>query len=345
MDTDRTAQEQKRAETALSIMDMLSAAGTFARLTTAIRAAGLEEDLRAGGSLTIFAPTDQAFDKLPEGTLERLLQDRAQLAEILQYHLVGGGRTLGELIKQHSVKTLQGRSVTALDDGGTPRINNARIEQADGIAANGLIHQIDTVLLPIAPAEPKPLVDRAAWEDWIPYIASQPLPIGDAELVPADPRVRAGAEQLKDVLTKYNVKINMARTVRLTERGETTYRAPRGPDKLAEKSFLDRARDGLVIGMLVIEGDTKLSSGPGAYIEFVRMEKDGRWYVYLLDGKENKATYSEAAVRNFTDHVSVPIASISYGTKKCTHRQDEGEVCERCHWWELVPWVPACGEE
>jgi uncharacterized surface protein with fasciclin (FAS1) repeats len=136
-----------RAGDAKNIVETAAAAGQFNTLLTAAKAAGLADTLAKDGPFTLFAPTDEAFAKLPAGTLDALLKDTATLKSILLYHVVSGNIMAADVSKMSSAKTLQGQSVSiAAMDGVT--IDGAKISQADIKASNGVIHVIDTVILP-----------------------------------------------------------------------------------------------------------------------------------------------------------------------------------------------------
>ena len=130
-----------------SIVDVAIGAGTFQSLVAAVKAAGLEETLRGKGPFTVFAPSDEAFAKLPEGTLTALLKDKAKLAQILTFHVVSGRLTAADVLKLKDAKTVQGQKVV-ITAGESPMVNNARIVATDIAANNGVIHVIDTVILP-----------------------------------------------------------------------------------------------------------------------------------------------------------------------------------------------------
>ena len=132
------------------IVDIAASAGQFTTLVAAVQAAGLVSTLKGPGPFTVFAPTDAAFAALPAGTVETLLrpENRDQLVSILTYHVVSGAITSNQLIGQRlAVDTVQGQSVH-VDGRHGVRVNNATVIQADIIASNGVIHVIDTVLLP-----------------------------------------------------------------------------------------------------------------------------------------------------------------------------------------------------
>jgi uncharacterized surface protein with fasciclin (FAS1) repeats len=129
------------------IVDTAVAAGSFTTLVKAIQEAGLVETLKGKGPFTVFAPTDEAFAKLPAGTLEGLLKDKAKLASVLTYHVVPGRVMASDVVKLTVAKTVQGESVRVDSKEGV-RINNAKVVTTDIEASNGVIHVIDTVLLP-----------------------------------------------------------------------------------------------------------------------------------------------------------------------------------------------------
>jgi uncharacterized surface protein with fasciclin (FAS1) repeats len=132
------------------IVDTAVSAGSFKTLTTALAAAGLVETLKGKGPFTVFAPTDEAFAKLPAGTVESLLKpaNKQKLTAILTYHVVAGNVKAADVVKLSSAKTLNGKSVTIKTVGGKVLINGATVVKADIAATNGTIHVIDTVLMP-----------------------------------------------------------------------------------------------------------------------------------------------------------------------------------------------------
>ncbi len=130
------------------IVETAVAAGSFKTLATALQAAGLVETLKGPGPFTVFAPTDAAFANLPKGTLEALLKDQRKLAAILTYHVVAGAVMAQDVAGLKAAKTLNGQSVTIMAMHGKVMIDKAAVTQADIIASNGVIHVIDTVLLP-----------------------------------------------------------------------------------------------------------------------------------------------------------------------------------------------------
>jgi uncharacterized surface protein with fasciclin (FAS1) repeats len=132
------------------IVDTAVAAGSFKTLVTALKAAGLDSTLRGPGPFTVFAPTDDAFAKLPPATLADLLkpENKAKLVSILTYHVVPGRVTAAEVEKLTSAKTVEGQSLAIKVSGGSVMVGNATVTKADILCSNGVIHVIDTVLLP-----------------------------------------------------------------------------------------------------------------------------------------------------------------------------------------------------
>jgi uncharacterized surface protein with fasciclin (FAS1) repeats len=142
----------KASACSADIVDTAVSAGTFNTLVAAVKAAGLVETLKGDGPFTVFAPTDEAFAKLPAGTVEDLLkpENLEKLKAILTYHVVPGKVNSGDVAALSSAKTVQGGSVTVKVDGGTVSIDNAKVVKADIMTSNGIIHVIDTVILPKA---------------------------------------------------------------------------------------------------------------------------------------------------------------------------------------------------
>lgn len=130
------------------IVDTAVAAGSFTTLATALDAAGLVDTLKGTGPFTVFAPTDAAFAKLPAGTVDGLLKDKAKLTSILTYHVVAGKVMAADVIKLDGAKTVNGQSVMIRVVDGKVQVDNAAVTQADIETSNGVIHVIDTVLMP-----------------------------------------------------------------------------------------------------------------------------------------------------------------------------------------------------
>jgi len=138
---------------AADIVDTAVAAGSFNTLVTAVKAAGLVKTLKGKGPYTVFAPNDAAFAKLPPGTVESLLKNKAKLATILKYHVVPGRVKAADVAgKSLQVKTAAGLPMNVDGTFGV-RVNDAHVIQPDIEASNGVIHVIDTVLLPPAPSK------------------------------------------------------------------------------------------------------------------------------------------------------------------------------------------------
>lgn len=145
--TAATAQAQGTKPTN-DIVETAIAAGSFKTLVAAVQAAGLVETLKGKGPFTVFAPTDEAFAKLPPGTVEALLKDKAKLTAILTYHVVPGDVRAAQAVKLTSAKTVNGQSLTISTNGGVVSIDKAKVVKTDILASNGVIHVIDTVVLP-----------------------------------------------------------------------------------------------------------------------------------------------------------------------------------------------------
>ena len=131
---------------AKDIVDTAVAAGSFKTLATALGAAGLVDTLKGKGPFTVFAPTDEAFAKIPKADLEALLKDKAKLTAVLTYHVVAG-KVMAADVKAGKVKTVQGSEITISTSSGVS-VNNAKVIKTDIVADNGVIHVIDTVIMP-----------------------------------------------------------------------------------------------------------------------------------------------------------------------------------------------------
>ena len=131
---------------AKDIVDTAVAAGSFKTLATALTAAGLIETLKGKGPFTVFAPTDEAFAKIPKADLDALLKDKAKLTAVLTYHVVSG-KVMAKDVKAGKVKTVQGSELTLGTSGGVT-VDGAKVIKADIVADNGVIHVIDSVVLP-----------------------------------------------------------------------------------------------------------------------------------------------------------------------------------------------------
>jgi uncharacterized surface protein with fasciclin (FAS1) repeats len=132
---------------AADIVETAISAGQFKTLVTALQEADLVDTLKGDGPFTVFAPTDAAFAKLPAGALDALLQDKSKLSTVLTYHVVPG-KVMAAQVKPGEVKTVQGQSLNVSTKGGSVMVDNAKVTKTDIGASNGVIHVIDTVILP-----------------------------------------------------------------------------------------------------------------------------------------------------------------------------------------------------
>jgi uncharacterized surface protein with fasciclin (FAS1) repeats len=148
MEAAQTATPSAAARTGpRDIVDIAIAASNFTTLVAALEAADLVTTLKGAGPFTVFAPTDDAFNKLPAGTVEQLLKDKAKLAGILSYHVITT-RLLSKDVRSTDNTTLQGTTIKVVSANGGVNVNEGRVTKADVEAVNGLIHAIDTVLMP-----------------------------------------------------------------------------------------------------------------------------------------------------------------------------------------------------
>jgi uncharacterized surface protein with fasciclin (FAS1) repeats len=131
-----------------NIVETAVNAGTFKTLVKAVKAAGLPDTLSGKGPFTVFAPSDEAFAKLPEGTIESLITDTEKLKSILTYHVVSGRHMAADVVKKTSIKTVQGGDLKISNRNGDVMINDAKVIATDIETDNGIIHVIDTVVLP-----------------------------------------------------------------------------------------------------------------------------------------------------------------------------------------------------
>ena len=133
-----------------NVVDTVIAAGNFVSFAACVKAAGLTDALSAKGPFTVFAPTDEAFAKLPAGTVEDLLkpENKEKLVAILTYHVVPGRDLASQVTKMSSAKTVNGQSLAISVNGGTVMVDNAKVIKTDILCSNGVIHVIDSVMLP-----------------------------------------------------------------------------------------------------------------------------------------------------------------------------------------------------
>jgi uncharacterized surface protein with fasciclin (FAS1) repeats len=132
------------------IVDTALAANDFKTLAAALKAAGLVDTLKGPGPFTVFAPTDEAFAKLPAGTVDELLkpENHEKLVSILTYHVVSGKVLAKDVVKLHEAKTVNGKEVKITTEGGKVMVDNANVVKTDIACSNGVIHVIDSVILP-----------------------------------------------------------------------------------------------------------------------------------------------------------------------------------------------------
>jgi uncharacterized surface protein with fasciclin (FAS1) repeats len=135
------------------IVEVATEAGDFTTLLTAAEAAGLVETLQGEGPFTVFAPTDDAFAALPEGTLDGLLADTEALSQVLLYHVVAGEVRAADVVELESATSVQGEDIAITVDGSSIMVNEANVVATDIEAANGVIHVIDQVILPLSMSE------------------------------------------------------------------------------------------------------------------------------------------------------------------------------------------------
>jgi uncharacterized surface protein with fasciclin (FAS1) repeats len=132
------------------IVEIAASAGSFKTLVAAVQAGGLVDVLKSEGPFTVFAPTDEAFGKLPAGTVEYLLkpENKSKLVAILTYHVVAGRVTAGEVVSLSSAKTVNGQELRISAKDGSVMVDDAHVTGTDIMASNGIIHVIDSVILP-----------------------------------------------------------------------------------------------------------------------------------------------------------------------------------------------------
>ncbi len=137
-----------RAQGTKDLVDVAVAAGSFKTLVAAVQAAGLVDVLKRPGPLTVLAPTDEAFAKIPKADLDALMKNKPKLAAVLQYHVLTGNVSAADLKMMKDFGTAQGGRIQIAANGNSLKINTAKVIKADVPASNGVIHVIDTVLLP-----------------------------------------------------------------------------------------------------------------------------------------------------------------------------------------------------
>lgn len=132
------------------IVDTAQSAGSFNTLVTALKEAKLVDTLKSGGPFTVFAPTDEAFAKIDKDALSALLKDRAKLAKVLTYHVVPGNLEAKDVVKKSSAKTVEGSKVPIVSSKDGVKVGGAKVIKTDILCSNGVVHVIDTVIMPPA---------------------------------------------------------------------------------------------------------------------------------------------------------------------------------------------------
>jgi uncharacterized surface protein with fasciclin (FAS1) repeats len=132
---------------ATDLVETASTAGSFKTFLATVKAAGMTDSLRHQGPFTVFAPSDEAFAKLPDGTVETMMKDKVKLVQLLSHHIIPGKLLVAE-VKPGPMKTIQGDSIKLTSDNGMVTVNGARVTTSDLKADNGVIQAIDTVILP-----------------------------------------------------------------------------------------------------------------------------------------------------------------------------------------------------
>lgn len=277
---------------------------------------GMLKELQGKGPFIVFAPTDEAFKKLGGATLKWLFDDTQRLARVVRYHIIVEPAARMNTLSQKSVTLL-----AAVGGISPQKVGNVQVVKSIP-GSNGVIHVVDSVLMPVAPPEPPKPPDLDTSEVWLPYPAGSVLPIGDADLVPGLPLMRKGVVTLKAVLTKSKVQINTARTVCLEEGGEVACVAPAGPVAgLTDKALPDIARSGVIIGTLIFEGKgldrrTKLEPGVPYALRLRSLGSNEPSVVEVVDNKDLVVETLKQVIR--VDNLGeIPTAAISYGTKYC----------------------------
>lgn len=144
----KTGEKQMQKTLTKDIVDTAQSAGTFGTLVTALKEAGLVETLKGEGPFTVFAPTDEAFKKVPEDQLSALLKDKAKLTKVLTFHVVPGSVKAEDVVKLKSAKSVEGSPLAISVSSDGVKVEGAKVTATDIICSNGVVHVIDTVILP-----------------------------------------------------------------------------------------------------------------------------------------------------------------------------------------------------
>lgn len=321
-------------EPKLNLLDTLEADGRFGALIDALQSSdNLLGEIENIEPVTLFAPTDEAFEKLPPETLDALFSI-PELEQTLLYHVLEKPMKAEELSAETEPRndngtpiaqlpTIQGDTVTIAKFDEELKVNNANIIQSDIETQNGsIIHVIDIMLQPVglvSPATPDNLDENI--EAWEPYEEGEPLSIGDAELVPGAEQMREGIRALRDVLEESGVQINIARTIRLEAHGDIYYLAPIGleaiqnqdPDALTQEQ-------GLIVGVLVIDNQQPIEER--AFVTRLLSKENGsqEWSnEWQLSNGEVVATGNVSLTADDMEMGEIPSAAMLYGSHLCKY--------------------------
>lgn len=337
-----------------TILATLAERGDSPLLLDALARTRLDLELALGEPLTFFAPTDKALASLPPEALE----DTALLREILLYHIAPELKTVyGDLLAQKpsdpdektlllEVRTMQQeRIVTMAAIADEYKVNHVAIVEEDVKATNGVIHIIDGVLLAVAPTvPPEPSDMDPSYESWIPYNLGEPLPIGDAELVPGDPVSRKGARELQEILLRNQTTLNFARAVRLAEGEQVVHVVPTSrlqgefPTPIRFQQF-----QSVILGLIVVEGPSDLPLEAGSYLEQLVFDATGVARIDLIDAKgEVVFSHRDVVLEQTATFEEIPTAAIYYGSMNCLAKVGTTTVCRRCTFLEIITFAPRC---
>lgn len=145
-----TGEKQMQTTLTKDIVDTAQSAGSFNTLVTALKEAGLVETLKGAGPFTVFAPSDEAFKKVPQSDLEALLKDKTKLTKVLTYHVVPGSLKAEDVIKHSSAKSVEGADIAIRVGSDGVTVSGAKVVKTDILCSNGVVHVIDTVIFPPA---------------------------------------------------------------------------------------------------------------------------------------------------------------------------------------------------
>lgn len=196
------------------IVETAVASGKFKTLVTAVQAAGLVDTLKGNGPFTVFAPTDEAFAKLPKGTVEALLKDKKGLAAVLTYHVVSGKVMADDVVKLNSARTVQGQSITIVTKDGRVTLNGVNVIMTDIVCKNGVIHVIDAVLLPpekkVGAAEARQMIEQAVIHGARSYNAGHHIACADIYMKTMRELIANGNFMPEEIVTSMKHVFNQA---------------------------------------------------------------------------------------------------------------------------------------